>query len=101
MEEMRKEAAQVYDNYTAWKTRLWKNLITLKSNQLLSDLTRQLYYKTSEKEVRSYLVDIANNTKDLLITSGIDFVVAKTDNHLVIRTISDNKLMFSNLFRMF
>lgn len=99
--EMKKEARVVYDNYIAWKTRLWKNLITLKSNQALKRLTRLLYHEDQESDIKSILVDIANDTKELLITSGVDFVVVKTEEHLVIRSISDNKLMFSNLLFKF
>ncbi len=98
LDEMKKEASVIYDNYATWKTRLWKNLITLKRNQVMADATRELYRETSESKTKSHLVDIANNTKELLITSGIDFVVVKTDKQLVIRSISNNKLMFSELF---
>ncbi|MCG8338261.1 MAG: HAMP domain-containing protein, partial [Proteobacteria bacterium] len=98
VDEMKKEASIVYDNYTTWKTRLWKNLITLKRNQVLADASKELYRETSASRTKSQLIDIANNTKELLITSGIDFIVVKTDKQLVIRNISNNKLMFSDLF---
>jgi nitrogen-specific signal transduction histidine kinase/HAMP domain-containing protein len=98
MDEMKKEASVVLDNYMAWKTQLWKNLITLKSSQVLADYTKRLYRETSEERMKTLLVDVVNNTKELLITSGIDFVVIKTDKQLVIRSISNSQLMFSNLF---
>ncbi len=95
---MKREARLVYNNYNSWKTRFWKNLITLKRNNILKRLSSQLSNETEVTKIIGHLATIIDNVKELLITSGVDFVVIKTDDRLMIRSVSGNKTVFVDLF---
>ncbi len=97
VKEMKKEANVVFENYNSWKAHLWKNLIALKNNQVLKVNTRQLTQEHDPKKIRSHLAYITNNIKDMLVMSGIDYVVVMTDKQLIGRGIGDYDVMFSNL----
>jgi len=85
--ELTEEAYIVYESYNAWKRSLWINLITLREDEQLKRILRDLDVY-SRKQLFSYI-------KENFLTGGIDCVVIRSTGYPHIELIPYDYSIFT------